>query len=136
MVTFMRQDHPSYFLLNLIRYISVICFLNASILVIETTDGSLLIGCNRGVFYYDENKKRESPYKKEFDEVRVDDIKQVGNKLLFATKGKGILFVVNDSVITVDETKGLASNLVGRMTVSGNEVWVATNKGVSHLAIR
>lgn len=43
------------------------------------------------------------------------------------------MFVVNDSVISVDETKGLASNLVGRMTVSGNEVWVATNKGVSHI---
>ncbi len=101
--------------------------------IVETNDGRLLIGCNRGVFYYDERTKRETPYKKEFDEVRVDDIKHIGNKLLFATKGKGILFVVNDSVISVDETKGLASNLVGRMTVSGNEVWVATNKGVSHI---
>ncbi len=101
--------------------------------IIETTEGKLLIGCNRGVFYYDENTKKESPYKKEFNEVRVDDIKQAGNKLLFATKGKGIMMVVNDSVITVDETKGLASNLVGRMTVSGSNVWVSTNKGVSLL---
>lgn len=102
--------------------------------IIETTDGRLLIGCNRGVFYYDESLKKETPYLKEFEEVRVDDIKQIGNKLLFATKGKGIIIVVNDSVITVDERKGLASNLVGRMTVSKNDVWVATNKGVSHLS--
>lgn len=101
--------------------------------IIETDDGRLLVGCNRGVFYYDEVLRKEVSLNKKFDEVRVDDIKQSGNKLFFATKGSGLMILVGDSVHTIDESKGLASNLVGKITISGNELWVATNKGVSHI---
>lgn len=101
--------------------------------VLETEDGKLLIGYNRGVFYFDEATKKETPYRKEFDELRVDDIKKLNGKLFFGTKGKGLMMVSGDSVFTIDESMGLASNLVGKITVSGNELWIATNKGISHL---
>lgn len=104
--------------------------------ILETADGRLLLGSNRGVYHFDEKTGEENLFRKEFDEIRVDDMKQISDKLFFATKGKGLLMLMGDSVYVIDESKGLASNLAGKMTIDGNDLWVATNKGISHVAFK
>ena len=99
----------------------------------ETANNQLLLGCNRGVFVYDEITKQAILFRKELNDIRVDDIKWSENKLLFATKGKGLLVLMKDSIIKIDESNGLCSNLVNKLLVTGNEVWCTTNKGISHI---
>ncbi len=101
----------------------------------ETKEHKLLVGCNRGVFVLDTIGHTSMLYRKELIDVRVDDIRQIGKYLLFATKGKGILACTDDRIIQVDESKGLCSDLVNKLLVTGDEIWCITNKGISRLHV-
>ena len=101
----------------------------------ETSNHQLLLGSNIGAFVFDDVTKETVLFRSELNNIRVDDIKWSGNNLLFATKGKGLLVLTKDSIVTIDESKGLCSNLVNKLLVSGNEVWCTTNKGISHIVL-
>ena len=101
----------------------------------ETFNHQLLFGSNIGAFVFDDIMKETLLFCKELNNIRVDDIKWSGNNLLFATKGKGLLVFSKDSIIVIDESKGLCSNLVNKILVAGNEVWCTSNKGISHIIL-
>ncbi len=104
--------------------------------IAESKDRRLLLGCNRGVFVYNDKSEKTELFIKELDNIRVDDIKWLNNILIFATKGRGLIFLINDSIFILDESKGLCSNLVNKILVKGNEVWCSTNKGISHIVLK
>ena len=99
----------------------------------ETKNKEILLGCNNGVLIYDEINDKTKIYRNSLFNIRVDDIKWFQNNLSFATKGKGVLFLINDSVFKIEESNGLISNLVNKILVDGNSLWCATNKGLSHI---
>lgn len=106
--------------------------LNANCLA-ETKNNEILLGCNNGVMIYDEINNKLKIFRSSLNNIRVDDIKWFQNNLSFATKGKGVLFLINDSTYKIDESNGLISNLVNKILVDKNSFWCATNKGISHI---
>jgi ligand-binding sensor domain-containing protein len=99
----------------------------------ESNDGELIAGTNRGVIICDSAKGTVKDFRKELADIRVDDICRLGDKLLFGTKGKGLMILSNNTFITIDESNGLGSNLINKLIARDNDVWIAGNKGVSHI---
>ena len=102
----------------------------------ETPGGKLIVGGNHGVFEIDTNNRSEKVYLKKLDEIRIDDIKKLGSKLVFATKGEGLYIQYHDSLYHIDESNGLSSNLTSELTIDKNIVWVATNKGINKIEFK
>lgn len=99
----------------------------------ETKDGNLLIGSNRGLYVVDAQSGKLKLYHSALNDVRVDDIQYCNDMLVLATKGRGVVCLLKDSVLTIDESEGLCSDLVNKILVTGNELWCATNKGIAHI---
>ncbi len=102
----------------------------------ETDDHQLLLGCNSGALIYNERTDQITIFNKELNDTRVTDIQRCQNSLCFSTRGKGILFFVNGKFNVIDESKGLCSDLVTKLFVKGNDVWCATNSGVSRIQFK
>jgi ligand-binding sensor domain-containing protein/anti-sigma regulatory factor (Ser/Thr protein kinase) len=101
----------------------------------ESPEHTLLVGCNRGVFEVEAGGESCRLYREDMKDVRVDDIETFGKHILFATKGKGVLVVNGKSVIQIDESNGLCSDLVNKILVSGDELWCISNKGISRIHV-
>lgn len=101
--------------------------------LVELEDGRLLFGSNHGAFIYNEEKNVRVLFHKELDNIRVDDIKKMKNVLCFATKGVGILFLMNNRIYKINESDGLCSDLTNKLLVDGNTLWCISNKGVSKI---
>jgi hypothetical protein len=99
----------------------------------DTDDHQLLLGCNSGALIYNEKTDQTTVFNKELNDIRVTDIQRVQNNVCFSTRGKGVLFFVNGKFKVIDESKGLCSDLVTKLFVKGNDVWCATNSGVSRI---
>lgn len=70
--------------------------------------------------------------------LRVEDIDQLTDStLVFGTKGRGIALWKKDQVTIIDESNGLASNMVENIYIDGRQqIWVGTLNGlnkVSHI---
>jgi ligand-binding sensor domain-containing protein len=57
----------------------------------------------------------------------------IDNKILFATKGVGLLIFDGNTIKRITESDGLASNFINKIFVSTNGIWLATNSGISWL---
>lgn len=101
--------------------------------IAETPDHHFLLGKNSGVLLYNEQTGQTTEFNKALNNVRIDDIQPIHAGFCFSTKGKGVLFFVNNHFESIDESKGLCSDLVSKLFVNGNDVWCATNKGVGHI---
>ena len=99
----------------------------------KSNNRQLILGCNTGVYLFDELDYKIKNFQQGLSNIRIDDIKWFQNSVCFATKGKGILFLVNDTIYKIDESNGLCSNLTNKILVDGNNLWCATNKGISHI---
>lgn len=99
----------------------------------ELDNGRLIFGSNRGVFILEEKSNEISVLRNELNNIRVDDIKLMNDVIFFATKGKGIMVLNDGQIFTIDESKGLCSDLVNKICIENNNVWCATNKGISKI---
>jgi hypothetical protein len=96
----------------------------------------LLIGNLFGIWKYIEGRLYPYDSTKPILQTRITDIAEYKDQLLLVgTRGKGLLIHGNDSLIQVAETEGLLSNNIRKIFIDSNLVWLATNKGISLLAI-
>ena len=103
--------------------------------VVETPKGELLLGTNTGVFLFDENTKRLDLYREEFKDLRVENMERMGDKIIMATKGRGVLIVDEEKSIVISEAEGLSGNLVDHLLISGKDIWCTTSNGISRITI-
>lgn len=67
--------------------------------------------------------------------TRILDIKRMGDRLLVATSGKGVVVIKGDEVWNISTLDGLPSNICNRINFgTGNEVWISTNKGICRIS--
>lgn len=99
-------------------------------------DGTVLVGnhfglwryINRDVTPYDSTKKLLSS--------RITDIAYYQNKFLcLSTRGNGMLLMVNDSIYQVKYADGLVSDNIRKIYVDKNDIWLASNNGISIVTI-
>ncbi len=101
--------------------------------ITELEKGKFLIGNNEGVFVYDLKKDTTYSFRKELDGVRVDDLDRLGDKILIATQGSGLIVIQNGQQFSVGEKEGLISSQINTLYVDSQNVWCATNKGLSRV---
>jgi sensor histidine kinase YesM/ligand-binding sensor domain-containing protein len=101
--------------------------------LIRDSQKRILLGCSRGVFVFNLISKSLSPLHKDLTDLRIDDIKMYNDKIVMASKGKGLLILDGDRIQTIDESNGLCSNLVNKILIRENQIWCTTNKGISKI---
>jgi len=94
--------------------------------------GELLVGNVFGLWYLRNGVIVPYDTTKQLYSSRVIDIAEInGKQLMIGTRGKGLLIESGDSLVQITEDEGLVSNNVRRILVDGNNVWIASNKGIS-----
>lgn len=94
----------------------------------------LLLGCIDGVYKYDETNKTISLINPKMKDVRVDDIELFNTNLCFATQGKGLIVMMEDSTYkSIDASDGLCSDIIRKIQVNGNVIWCVSNNGISKI---
>ncbi|WP_367391466.1 ATP-binding protein [Lewinella sp. LCG006] len=64
--------------------------------------------------------------------VQVNDIEELSDgTLVLATQGEGLIFLKNGDYWVVDELLQLPSTIVNSLYLTGDSLWVATNRGVA-----
>jgi signal transduction histidine kinase/ligand-binding sensor domain-containing protein len=64
--------------------------------------------------------------------VQINDIEELEDgTLVFATQGEGLIFLKHGDYWVVDEFLQLPSTIVNSLYLSGDSLWVATNRGVA-----
>jgi ligand-binding sensor domain-containing protein len=99
----------------------------------ETSKGQLLLGCKTGVLLFDDSTKKTSLFNKSLEGTSIEDMEHFHNQICFATLGKGLIFFDGKKNISIGERNGLLSDLVNKIYIHENEIWCATNKGISHI---
>lgn len=58
-------------------------------------------------------------------------------RILVGTMGKGVAILMADTIFVIDQSKGLAGNMVNRVRPENDSIlWVATNRGVDRIRLR
>ena len=103
--------------------------------IVEYGENNFLLGSNSGVYLLDSSGTLLKLFHPFFEDVRVDDIERKGNTYFFATRGRGLIVMNQDSIFVVDEKLGLRSNIIHKITLDKNNIWCASYNGVSGVYI-
>ncbi|HNP48111.1 MAG TPA: histidine kinase [Bacteroidia bacterium] len=99
-------------------------FIGKDKMIIGTLQGLRCLNINTGIV---------SDTLPEFKTIRIDDLQIRKDTMYLATKGYGIIILAKNFRLTINENNGLTSNLCNELLLDGNQIWCATNKGVSRI---
>ena len=99
----------------------------------ETNQRQLLLGCINGALLFNDSTRKATLYNSAFTNMSIQDIKQFNFYTCFATQGNGLIFWDGKNKTTITESNGLASDFVSNILVHNNDIWCATNMGISHV---
>ena len=99
----------------------------------ETNQRQLLLGCINGALLFNDSTRKATLYNSVFTNMNIQDIKQFNFYTCFATQGYGLIFWDGKNKISITESNGLASDFVSNILVHNNDIWCATNMGISHI---
>ncbi|HWY12072.1 MAG TPA: histidine kinase [Bacteroidia bacterium] len=98
-------------------------------IVYDSINNKIFLGGLRGLYCY--NFKEKVVAKDSILNCRVQDLKLAGGKLFIATNAEGLIIKSESGYDTINEKKGLISNICKSITIDKNEIWVSTNSGIS-----
>jgi hypothetical protein len=95
----------------------------------DSVNGKIYLGGLRGLynFYF----QKDINEKDKVLNCRVEDIKSISGKIYIATNGEGLIIKSGNDFDTINEKKGLISNICKSITTDRNTIWVSTNSGIS-----
>jgi ligand-binding sensor domain-containing protein len=99
----------------------------------ETNQGQLLLGCKTGVLLFNDSSRLTSSFNNALERTSIEDMDYFHNQICFATLGKGLIFFDGKKNTSIGEGDGLLSDLVNKIYIHENDIWCATNKGISHI---
>lgn len=86
----------------------------------------------RGLISYQDEMTTYWQDRSQIFKVQINDIEELPDgTLALATQGEGLIFLKNGDFWVVDELLQLPSTIVNSLYLSGDDLWVATNKGVA-----
>lgn len=97
-------------------------------------NNNLWMATNDGLFWYAQHiHKLQKLNVGALNQLRINAIVSVGNRLILGTEGSGIYVwnTINKQLITINEQSGMTSNYCKSIYAKNGEVWVATNRGVT-----
>ncbi|MCF6242700.1 MAG: histidine kinase, partial [Bacteroidales bacterium] len=103
---------------------------------IYVDDGnSVWIGSIKGLWRFKNNYLEYMGHQNPLLSIRVLDIIKYQNKLTLGTKGGGIIIIDKDTIFQINTVKGLNSNTITSLSVSGKYLWAGTKKGLSRIFV-
>jgi ligand-binding sensor domain-containing protein len=119
------------------KYLSCTAVFRTSKIFVEN-DGGVLIGNHFGLWRYRACQITEAyDSTKPLLNSRITDIAYYKEKILcLSTRGNGLLLLVNDSIYQVKKANGLVSDNLRRIYVDGNDIWLASNNGISIVTVQ
>jgi hypothetical protein len=105
--------------------------------VVQNEDGSLLLGCQDGLYILTEDTFKRAINHKFFNH-RIIDIHKQDDILIISSRGQGLSIVLPDTMIFIDESVGLISNSITSVEYVDSILYVGTKQGLSviHLSDR
>lgn len=102
---------------------------------VHKQNSTVWIGTKSGLYSYNHKKLRFYGHDTSLLTARIEDITSVGDTLFLATRGYGLLCMVNHKVIKqFTEADGLPSNMTRCIAIGeNNTLWVGTNRGLCRL---
>jgi len=105
--------------------------INSSNYVFEDTKNNIWIGTLNGLYKIDNKETIFYGNLKEILKSRINDIKQIGDYILVATSGEGLIIIKNYDIIQINKSNGLNSNFVTKILIDNESIcWLGTNKGL------
>ncbi len=99
-------------------------------------DGTILVGNHLGLWRYSEEEITPYDSTKKLLNSRITDIAYYQNRFLcLSTRGNGMLLLVNDRIHQIKNANGLVSENIRRIHIDKNDIWLATNNGISIVTI-
>ncbi len=99
----------------------------------QNHESDILIGTEQGIFYYGDttySRVIENPLL----QTRIEHIDQLSdNTYVFATKGKGVVLWKDTIQAIYTESDRLASDMIEKVCVVNDTIWVATLNGLSRI---
>jgi ligand-binding sensor domain-containing protein len=116
------------------------CHVSESRILSLYTDAGNTIwaGCVNGLWSFKNGKFRYSGTDNPLFRNRIDDIKvSADSTWWFATKGSGLIVKRKNEFLTIDEKKGLSSNICRSIFIDQHDVvWVGTNNGINRITMK
>ncbi len=103
----------------------------------ETKNGSLWVASN-SLYLYSRGVLRKVGVSNSLlnSSIIKCAINTYDHRLWMATKGYGVLILNRNKLIQINTSKGLQSNNITSLDISGNQVWVTSNSGVDCIVIK
>ena len=98
-------------------------------------EDTVYIGTLGGLWRYHNNRYTHMGKKDHLLYHRITAIDVYKGNLILGTRGAGILIKQHNGVIQITRKNGLISNSITALDQSKDYLWVATNRGISRLAI-
>lgn len=100
-----------------------------------TEDKNIYVGTLNGLYLFKDKKFLELKTQNKLFASRISDIKLIRNEVIaICTRANGVLIKDKNVLIQISMSDGLASDICNSVTLGlNNDLWVATNKGVSHI---
>lgn len=97
---------------------------------------NMLVGNLFGLWYYRNGELYPYDSTKEVLRSRITDINNYKKQYLcLATRGKGFLIYLGDTLHQITTANGLAGDNIRKIFVDESFIWLATNQGISRLAV-
>lgn len=93
----------------------------------------IYVGTLRGLYRYTPGEPLRE--KDQLLAVRIEDLKIASGNLLIATNGEGLIIRSGSRYDTINEQKGLISNICKAIAADENVIWVSTNIGLSKVTL-
>ena len=95
----------------------------------------LFLATNEGVYFHENGETQPWPNLKAA--LRINEIESWNNKLVIATRGKGLYIHNGKKLIQLTKQNGLCSNSILRIIVENkNTMWLCTNAGINKVSIQ
>ena len=121
---------------NVKNYEAVNTFLSddrLTVLEYDSVNNKIYAGGLRGLYLLNHQKKITGNNR--LLNCRIQDIQSKNGVLFIATNSEGLIIKRENIFDTINETKGLISNICKAITVTDKAIWVSTNKGISKITI-
>ena len=97
---------------------------------------SFYLGDNYGAYLYTDGVFQSLADENPVFNIRVSEIERLENTYFFATRGNGVIIKKNNEIDVVNQDNGLLFNQVNNLSVSNNQLFVATHFGVSCIDLK
>ena len=96
-------------------------------------DDILYLGGLNGFWQYKEGEFKHLGERNDLLYYRVVDIAQFKDYLALATRGGGLILYNKNFIYQITKQGGLLGNSVNSLSVKGNDIWAAQNRGLSKI---